>query len=268
MDPTDALDRQLPAARHRPRNLALVLVDGLGERIRDGRLRPGDRLPTEATIMQEFGVSRTVVREAISKLQASGLVRTRHGVGSFVEDLGPPSGDAAGFRIGPAQVATLRDVVALLELRIAVETEAAGLAAQRRSAEHLAAMRAALDEMQVAVEAGDSAVPADFQFHLEIASATRNPHFAQLMAALGSSVIPRARLEAATAGPAAADRSAADADRLAYLRRVQVEHESIFDAITAQDPDAARAAMRTHLANSRERRRRAAAQAQALQASS
>ena len=114
--------------------------------------------------------------------------------------------------------------------------------------------------------AGDSAVPADFQFHLEIASATRNPHFAQLMATLGSSVIPRARLEAATTGPAA-DRSAADADRLAYLRRVQVAHESIFDAISAQDPDAARAAMRTHLANSRERRRRAAAQAQALQAS-
>ena len=111
--------------------------------------------------------------------------------------------------------------------------------------------------------AGDSAVPADFQFHLEIASATRNPHFAQLMATLGSSVIPCARLEAATAGPAAAaaDRSAADADRLAYLRRVQVAHESIFDAIAAQDPDAARAAMRTHLANSRERRRRAAAQA-------
>ena len=261
MDPIDTLDRPPPAAR-RPRNLALVLVDGLGERIRDGRLRPGDRLPTEATIMQEFGVSRTVVREAISKLQASGLVRTRHGVGSFVEDLGPAAADAAGFRIGPAQVATLRDVVALLELRIGVETEAAGLAAQRRSAEHLAAMRAALDQMHAAVEAGDSAVLADFQFHLEIASATRNPHFAQLMAALGSSVIPRARLEAARAGPAAsADRAAAASERLAYLRRVQVEHESIFDAITAQDPDAARAAMRTHLANSRERRRRAAAQA-------
>ena len=264
MDPTDAPGRPLPTAGRRPRKLALALVDGLGERIRDGRLRPGDRLPTEAAIMLEFGVSRTVVREAISKLQASGLVRTRHGVGSFVEDLGPPAGDAAGFRIGPAQVATLRDVVALLELRIGVETEAAGLAAQRRSAEHLAAMRAALDAMHLAVEAGDSAVPADFQFHLEIASATGNLHFAQLMAALGSSVIPRARLEAA-AGPAGtaspgAERAAA-AERLAYLRRVQVEHESIFDAIAAQDPDAARAAMRTHLANSRERRRRAAAQA-------
>ena len=260
MPTTEAQDHPPRVVRRRPRNLAQALVDGLGERIRDGRLRPGGRLPTEATIMQEFAVSRTVVREAISKLQASGLVRTRHGVGSFVEDLGPAAGDAAGFRIGPAQVATLRDVVALLELRIGVETEAAGLAAQRRSAEHLADMRAALDAMQLAVEAGESAVPADFQFHLEVARATQNPHFAQLMAALGSSVIPRARLEAAAEAPASAS-AVALLERLAYLRRVQVEHESIFDAIAAQDPDAARAAMRTHLANSRERRRRAAAQA-------
>ena len=64
------------AARRRPRTLALELVDALGDRIRDGRLAPGDKLPTEAAIMGEFGVSRTVVREAISKLQASGLLST------------------------------------------------------------------------------------------------------------------------------------------------------------------------------------------------
>ena len=81
--------------------------------------------------MAEFGVSRTVVREALSKLQASGLVATRHGIGTFVVGLG----DAAGrFRIAPEQFATLRDVIAVLELRIGVETEAAGLAAQRRTA--------------------------------------------------------------------------------------------------------------------------------------
>ena len=274
MPATDPTKPAPATARRRPRKLALALVDGLGDRIRDGRLRPGDRLPTESTVMQEFGVSRTVVREAISRLQASGLVRTRHGVGSFVEDLGPAAGDAAGFRIGPAQVATLRDVVALLELRIGVESEAAGLAAQRRSAQHLADLRQALDAMHAAIEAGESAVAADFQFHLEISRATQNPHFSQLMAALGMSVIPRARLEAAdtladapantpanTPAITPAAPPAVAAERLAYLRRVQVEHESIFDAIAAQDADGARAAMRTHLANSRERRRRAAAQA-------
>jgi GntR family transcriptional regulator, transcriptional repressor for pyruvate dehydrogenase complex len=195
--------------------------------------------------MEEFGVSRTVVREAISKLQASGLVATRHGVGTFVVGLG----DAAPFRIPPEQLGTLRDVIAVLELRIGVETEAAALAAQRRTPENLAAMRAALAAFVLALEEGRDAVGPDFQFHLEIARATQNRHFAELMNSLGAQIIPRARLQ--TAEPLTPERRD-------YLRRVNGEHDSILDAISAQDPEAARAAMRTHLANSRERRRRAA----------
>ncbi len=232
--------------RRRPRSLALELVEALGDRIRDGRLAAGDKLPTEAEFMAEFGVSRTVVREAISKLQASGLVLTRHGIGTFVVGLG----DAAPFKLAPEQFATLRDVIAVLELRIGIETEAASLAAQRRNADNLRQMRSALDAVAAAVEQGRDAVGPDFQFHLEIARATQNAHFAELMASLGTMIIPRARLDAA----AGVD----DAQRQ-YLRRVNAEHESIFDAIRNQDSDAARAAMRTHLANSRERRRRAAA---------
>ena len=105
-----------PAPRRRARTLAHELVESLGDRISDGRLSPGDKLPTEAAFMGEFGVSRTVVREALSKLQASGLVETRHGIGTFVVGFG----DAAPFRIAPEQFATLRDVIAVLELRIGV----------------------------------------------------------------------------------------------------------------------------------------------------
>jgi GntR family transcriptional regulator, transcriptional repressor for pyruvate dehydrogenase complex len=233
----------------RPRTLALGLVEALGDRIRDGRLAPGDKLPTEAAIMGEFAVSRTVVREAISKLQAAGLVETRHGIGTFVIGLG----EAPGFRLGPEQFNTLREVVAVLELRIGVETEAAALAAQRRSEANLAAMRQALDAVAAAMAEGRDAVSADFQFHLEIARATQNSHFADMMATLGTSIIPRARLGGGEAGDAMSP------ERLQYLRRVNAEHESILDAIAAGDADAARAAMRTHLANSRERRRRAQA---------
>lgn len=233
------------AIRRRPRTLALELVDSLGERIRAGQLQTGDKLPTEAAIMEAFQVSRTVVREAISKLQAAGLVETRHGIGTFV--LGP--GDAPSFKITPEQFSTLQDVIAVLELRIGLETEAAGLAAQRRTAANLVALRKALDAVIAAVEAGQDSVVADFQFHLEIARATQNSHFADLMATLGSQIIPRARLEPVV------DLSA---ERLAYMRRVNAEHESILDAITSQDAESARAAMRTHLSNSRERRRRAA----------
>ena len=234
--------------RRKPRTLALELVESLRDRIRDGRLALGDKLPTEAAIMAEFSVSRTVVREAISKLQASGLVETRHGIGTFVLGLG----QTPGFKITADQLGTLRDVIAVLEVRIGVETEAAALAAQRRTDVNLKAMREALDAVAAAVDAGRDAVASDFQFHLEIARATQNSHFAELMGTLGSMIIPRARLAAM---------DSANDERRQYLRRVNGEHESIYDAIVGQDPDAARAAMRTHLANSRERRRRAQAEA-------
>ncbi len=229
----------------RPRTLALELVDVLGGRIRAGTLAAGDKLPTEAAVMEEFGVSRTVVREAISKLQAAGLVHTRHGIGTFVINAAPVR---RAFRIEAKHLATLNDVIAVLELRIGVETEAAALAAQRRSKANLALMREALDDFARAVDAGRDSVAADFRFHGEIARATQNAHFAGLLTTLGTKIIPRARLDPT---------DALDDERRAYLRRVHAEHESIFDAIANQDPDAARAAMRTHLANSRERRRRA-----------
>ena len=231
--------------RRRPRSLALGVVEALSDRIRDGRIGPGAKLATEAALMSEFGVSRTVIREALSNLQASSLVETRHGVGTFVTG----HADSAVFRIRADQLATLRDVVAMLELRIGVETEAAGLAAQRRTNENLAAMRQALAAFTHAVEAGQDAVGADFRFHLEITRATQNAHFESLLHTFSPAMIPRARL----------DPSAASADeRQAYLRRVNAEHGSILDAIAGRDGEAARAAMRTHLANSRERRRRAA----------
>lgn len=239
----------LAAPQRRPRNLALALVDTLGQRIAQGQLAPGDKLPPEATLMAEFGVSRTVVREALSMLQASRRVVTRHGIGTFAL---APGDEAAAFRVTSEQVATLNDVISVLELRIAVESEAASLAATRRSAEHLVRMRLALDAVVAAMDAGEAAVGPDFQFHLEVARATGNAHFENLLLALGpQTIIPRARLNAGAPAVGSADWS--------YLQRVQAEHESIFDAIAAQDAEAARTTMRMHLVNSRERRRRAAA---------
>ena len=230
--------------RRRPRSLALGVVEELADRIRDGRLPPGAKLATEAALMGEFGVSRTVIREALSKMQASSLVETRHGVGTFVSG----RGDSPVFRIRSDQLATLRDVVAMLELRIGVETEAAGLAAQRRTDANLEHMRQSLNAFTLAVEQGNDAVGADFRFHLEIARATQNAHFENLVQTFGTAIIPRARLDPSAASPD---------ERQAYLRRVNAEHGSILDAIAIRDSEAARAAMRTHLANSRERRRRA-----------
>jgi DNA-binding FadR family transcriptional regulator len=231
--------------RRKYRSLAVELVDRLTTEIREGRLAEGDKLPTEASIMEAFGVSRTVVREAISRLQAAGLVQTRHGVGTFVL----AQSEVPAFRVSPEQLATLREVIALLELRIGIESEAAALAAMRRTEENLIQLRKALDAFAGAVESGRDAVAADADFHQEIARATQNHHFIELMKSLGAGVIPRSRLE---------DVDLLEPERQAYLRRVNQEHESIYDAIAAQDVEAARAAMRTHLSNSRERHRRGA----------
>ncbi len=240
--------RQTPSATallpaRRPRGLVTEIVESLSTSIREGGFRPGDKLPTESEIMARFDVSRTVVREALSKLQASSLVETRHGIGTFV--MAAPAG--GNFRIAEEDLSTVADVIQVLELRISLETEAAGLAAQRRTATHLAAMQSALNAFQESIDHDSDAVPPDFQFHMEVARATGNQHFADLMTYLGTMIIPRTRVNTPRSAPEG---------RLNYLQRVNGEHESIFIAIRNQDPDAARAAMRTHLANSRERLRK------------
>jgi GntR family transcriptional repressor for pyruvate dehydrogenase complex len=165
----------------RSRNLAHQLIDSLTGRIRGGQLKAGDKLPTESEFVAAFGVSRTVVREAISHLQAAGLVETQHGVGTFVREAAPDD----TFRIDPGEIATVKDVLAVLELRISLETEAAGLAAVRRSDEQLAELARALAKLLENVEAVGDTAGADFQFHLQIALATGNRHFAGLMSYLG-----------------------------------------------------------------------------------
>jgi GntR family transcriptional regulator, transcriptional repressor for pyruvate dehydrogenase complex len=240
MNPSTAVP--LPA-RKKYRNLAQGVVEELSARIRAGEFNPGDKLPPEAAIMEAYGVSRTVVREAISQLQAGGLVQTRHGIGTFV--LTPPQ---TGLGIGTDSVVTVRDVLAILELRISMETEAAWLAASRRSDEQVAQMGAALAEMEGAFAEGRTSVEADVRFHQLIAEATANRYFVDLLGQLGSAIIPRARLNTPGLG------AGKPAD---YLDRVQREHEDIYKAILRRDPEAARAAMRTHLSNSRERLREA-----------
>lgn len=229
-------DTDVPA-RKRSHNLAYELVAELTQRILLGTLKPGEKLPAENTIVREHGVSRTVVREAISKLQASGLVETRHGIGTFVLERLPEQ----GLRLN---VDTALSVRSILELRMGLETQAAALAAKRRSPEQLAQMRKALDDYQRLLANNDSCVEEDKRFHLLIAEATGNTCFTEIMQHLGSSMIPRTRVTAT-------ERGGVDLAKLGQL--ANLEHEAILNAIKKQDPDAARAAMWLHLTNSRER---------------
>ncbi len=233
----------------RRETLTTQLVRELSRRIARGELKPGDKLPSEQHLIASFKVSRTVVREAISSLKAEGLVSTRQGVGAFVLQRHP----TPPFRVNHVSFTTLKQVIDVLELRIGVEAEAAALAAERRSERDLEAMRFALDRMTRDIEDARDAVEPDLDFHRCVAEATSNPHYTQLFNSLGMMLIPRTRVETFKFH---ADEPAA------YLRLVNEEHESIFDAIRNRDAEAARQAMRRHLANSRERLKRAYEQSQ------
>ncbi len=219
------------------------VVASIARLIESGALPPGQKLPSELEIIRREGVSRTVVREAMSKLQASGLIETRHGIGSFVSEFT----DRGDFGLERTIANTAGDVMALLELRMGIETEAAVLAAIRRTEDHLRDITQAIDALSEEVHTGHGAVDPDFRFHLEIANATGNRYFLDILRTLGSKVIPRSRFQI----------EERKRQRQEYLERMNHEHEDIYNAILRSDPEAARAAVRNHLGNSRERMLRA-----------
>ncbi|HBT03090.1 FadR/GntR family transcriptional regulator [Salipiger marinus] len=231
--------RQVDPQNPRP-NLVQQLADSLRAEIAAGAIPVGGRLPSESRLSAAHGVSRTVVREAVAALRADGLVAARQGAGVFVQQLHPHGGSP--FQdIDPERISSILDV---LELRAAVEIEAAGLAAQRRAAAQEEALFAALAALEAAHAAEGSATAEDFAFHRAVAEATQNPRFAQFLDMLGPEAIPRARLS---------DQRPAQAE---YLAQIQREHRAVAHAISARDAAAARAAMRDHLEQGQARYRR------------
>lgn len=226
----------------RTSNLVERVMTRLGADIRGGRLAPGARLPTEQELTTTMGVSRTVVREAVAALRADGLVVTRRGSGAYVAT----NPTASPFRITAPQLDRIGDILDVMELRLAVEVEAAALAAERASRKQLAAIRAALRGIDRALRGGDGAVAEDFAFHRAIAEATGNQQFPRFLAFLGSHVIPRQSVRLSVDTPA---------ERRAYLERIQHEHVRIVAGISDGDPAEARRAMREHLMRSLERYR-------------
>ncbi|MBT9293234.1 FadR/GntR family transcriptional regulator [Prosthecodimorpha staleyi] len=219
----------------RSKKLVALLSESLEREIREGRLKPGDRLPTEAALSAAAGVSRTVVREAVAALKAAGLVETRQGAGAFVLQARTRFAD-----LGPIERATVDEIVWILELRLAVEVEAAALASNRRTDADLQAIDHSIAELgRARTEATDNVAP-DLAFHRAIAAATQNPYFGRFLDQLGDLAVPRRRLPASNLAPD-------------YLDMVEREHQAIRDAIAAGDPDAAAAHMRRHLAGSRAR---------------
>jgi GntR family transcriptional repressor for pyruvate dehydrogenase complex len=237
--PTQSLALLRPLGR--TRNRASEVVERLTAEIASGRLPPGSQLPTEQEMMAAFGVSRSVVREAAAALRADGLVTTHQGKGAFVAS--DPT--ARPFRIDPDMRHSLGDVVDLMELRLAIEVEAAALAAERATARALREVERALVTFERGIARDRSSIAEDFAFHSAIAGATGNTQFARILEYLGRFIIiPRQTI---VMDPAR------EVETAAYLRTLVDEHRTIAAAVLARDPVAARAAMRDHLSRSRER---------------
>ena len=225
------------------KSLSSQVAAQLRRAIKRGQYMPGDKLPTEPAMIKEFGVSRTVIRESIAELRADGLVRARHGIGVFVLDASQP---ADGLALLVRTSDKISDVIEELELRTAVEIEAAGLAAQRASPAQEAEIQSKLRAFAGCMRAGTATAQADFAFHMAIARATNNARFEEFLAHLGRRTIPRERLR----GMAAAGNAPSYKDD-----QLHAEHRRVASAICARDVAGARDAMRLHLAGSLERYR-------------
>lgn len=212
------------------------LPDELARRLRQsieaGELRPGEQLPTQHELCATYGVSRSVVREALSLLKSEGLVTSQQGRGQFVS----PEGNRV-FRLQP-NLQDSHELDLVLEFLMSVEVVATQLAAARRTDDELAEIRGALDALAQAIKAGGNGVNEDMQFHSAILKASHNPYVQQFGEYLESQVRRLIRI--------ARTNTARHAGLTAAVHK---EHEAIYKAIAERDEAQAREAAAQHLTN-------------------
>jgi GntR family transcriptional regulator, transcriptional repressor for pyruvate dehydrogenase complex len=204
----------------------------LARDIEQGKLQPGDRLPTEPQLSAQHGVSRTVVREAVHQLKSQGLLRSRQGLGVFVAV--PPANKPLAF--DPKVLESIDAVAQIVEVRRALESEIAYLAALRATKPQIAALRKALSDVEQASAEGRDGVNEDLAFHRAIAEASGNPQFSRLLVFLEQYLREAMKV---TRGNEARYREFAD--------QVRDEHHALVDAIASGDAERARSLAAAHM---------------------
>jgi GntR family transcriptional repressor for pyruvate dehydrogenase complex len=206
------------------------------EFIESGRLAAGARLPSEAELEAQLGLSRASVREALARLRAEGRVNSRRGAGSFLTQGRP----AEMVRL--STITSVPELIEWHEFRLALESEVASLAAERATDEDIARMRAAQELLMKRLAVGPASRE-DAAFHRAIATATRNRKLEDAIAALANHVIEWARVGQVKGVMSSAERR----------EIIDIEHGEIVDAIAERNPERARSAVRRHLLNGRAR---------------
>lgn len=221
----------------RPKKLADQVYENILKQIMLGAYPEGGRLPPEKELSTRFEVSRPIVREALSRLRSDGIVVSRHGSGSYVQH----RPNRALFEVAP--IGSIAGLMRTFEFRIALECDAAALAAIRRTSQDLTQLARAFDKLEDAIRNGEIGVEADINFHLTIALATKNDLFHNALETLSPHI----------------SKGIGTARRLSLnlsgerLRRVQSEHEEIIIHIREGNPLGAQDAMRMHLSNAKAR---------------
>jgi DNA-binding FadR family transcriptional regulator len=228
-----ASDTAIGVRVERRPKLSETVVAAIRKQLVSGEIQPGQKLPTEEKMTEAFGVSRTVIREALASLAADGLVEPRQGAGVFVLD--HPTLTLSSMS---QEISKISQAINVLEVRMGIEVEASGLAAARRNAAQVALIQEAFFEFERVLKLGEPTGKADFAFHREIALATNNPLYVEMLDALGDRTIPCDR----TSPWYSVEVLSVD-----YLTKLQREHLLVLKAISAGDAVAAREAMRAHL---------------------
>ncbi len=213
-------------------HLSTLVASSITREIAQGRLNPGDQLPTEQALASTFGVSRNVVREAIARLRSEGRIWSQQGRGAFVAD----ASNATVLTIDHETLQRADSFRSLFELRGILEVQAAALAAKRRGDGDIDAMKAALSAMRTAPYGSVAWLKNDLEFHRAVAEATRNSYMGQFLVFVSE----RVRESILAAG------NQQKSDDMA--RTTLGEHERILAAIVAGNADAASSAMQDHLA--------------------
>jgi len=218
--------------------LADQVTTALKAHISSGEALPGSRLPTEPVLAERFGVSRTVIREAISRLKSAGLVEVRQGSGTVVCEGAHIKAFTIDFDVSGSIEAVLR----VTELRRGIEGEAAALAAQRHTPQQLEAIEQALKAIDVAERAGHDGVEEDLLFHRSISQATGNPLYPSLHEFIAQFIKEAIRITRSN-----------EERRRDLAKSVRIEHFAVYAAIAARDPEGARNAALKHINNAVER---------------
>ncbi|OIQ07711.1 HTH-type transcriptional regulator LutR [Moorella thermoacetica] len=218
----------------RKKKLYEEIVEQITRLIKTGNYKIGDRLPSFQELSEMFGVGKPTLREALSVLASSGVLEIRHGNGTFIKRLPLDPEDI------PAQLGEVEGEKLLfwLEYRRAIETEAASLAAERRSEADIAAMEEAEQRLEGEIALGAITVDPDYQFHYCIARATHNPIFAQAYTTIAPMMHEYFQL------------SLRYGRTLPWHRELVVgEHRDILECIRKGQPREARRAMIKHINN-------------------